>query len=466
MTKTGNEDHTYCLAVAIMVPMLGMDNLAYSGTKAVIIAAILILGTITIISPPIAVTATDPVFSFTTIDFPGATQTSANGINNAGQIVGFYGPGGSRHGFLLSSGSFSTIDFPGATQTHGDGINNAGQIVGGFCGGVGISCFFGNNNGFLLSSGTFSTIPNFSGAVATNANGLNNVGQIVGNFEFPSGEIESYLLPSGCFSSSCMSEIKFPGSSTTGTLALGINDLGQVVGEFCTGATCGHGFLLSSGTFSTFDFPGATATVPQGINNAGLVVGFYFDSTGITHGFLLSSGSFSTIDFPGATQTQALAINNAGQIVGLYVDSAGTLHGFLATPLLPFSSFSSEVQAQIEEQDQTPTPSLEAEGTFTLGAGNDGINPPGEPVTVQIGSFQATIPPNSFVQEESTFEFKGIIASTPIEMEIKPVQGLIDTFEFDFKAQTNACTLPNPVTVKLTIGDDSGQTSVTPEINC
>ncbi len=450
--------------------MLGMDKLAYSGTKAVIIAAILILGTITIISPPTAVTATDPVFSFTTIDFPGAALTGASGINDAGQVVGFYGPGGSRHGFLLSSGSFSTIDFPGATQTAGVGnigINNAGQIVGGFCGGVGVSCFFGNNDGFLLSSGSFSTIPNFPGAVATDARGINNVGQIVGNFELGSGFQTGYLLPAGCFSSSCMSSIIFPGSS--GGNALGINDLGQVVGIYNIGPGgpgFSHGYLLSSGSFSTIDFPSATRTQAWGINNAGQVVGLYFDSTGTTHGYLLSSGSFSTIDFPGATQTLADGINNAGQIVGTYVDTTGTNHGFLATPFLPFSSFSSEVQAQLEEQDQTPTPSLEAQGTFTLGAGNDGINPPGEPVTIEIGSFQATIPSNSFVQEESTFEFKGIIASTPIEMEIKPVQGLIDTFEFDFKAQTNACTLPNPVTVKLTIGDDSGQTSVTPEINC
>ena len=39
--------------------------------------------------------------TFTSFDFPGATQTSAYGINSAGQVVGKYSdPDGSTHGFL------------------------------------------------------------------------------------------------------------------------------------------------------------------------------------------------------------------------------------------------------------------------------------------------------------------------------------------------------------------------------
>ena len=57
--------------------------------------------------------------TFTSIDFPGATSTSAWGINARGDIVGGYlSPDKSDHGFLLSGGQFTTIDFLGC-ERHG-----------------------------------------------------------------------------------------------------------------------------------------------------------------------------------------------------------------------------------------------------------------------------------------------------------------------------------------------------------
>src|SRR5213083_1627484 len=61
--------------------------------------------------------------TFTTIDFPGATATSARGINPRGDIVGVYLRAGVGHGFLLSGGESTSIDFPGASFTGAWGIN-------------------------------------------------------------------------------------------------------------------------------------------------------------------------------------------------------------------------------------------------------------------------------------------------------------------------------------------------------
>jgi uncharacterized membrane protein len=61
-------------------------------------------------------------------------DTTANDINNAGQIVGtlsFFG-GGSGSGFLLSEGNLTPIDVPSSFFTQAFGINDAGQIVGTF----------------------------------------------------------------------------------------------------------------------------------------------------------------------------------------------------------------------------------------------------------------------------------------------------------------------------------------------
>jgi uncharacterized membrane protein len=65
-------------------------------------------------------------YDFTTIDVPNSTFTSPQGINNQGQIVGYYGSSGS----LLSGGTFTTIDVPNSVTTNIYGINARGQIVG------------------------------------------------------------------------------------------------------------------------------------------------------------------------------------------------------------------------------------------------------------------------------------------------------------------------------------------------
>src|SRR6516225_2219950 len=98
--------------------------------------------------------------TFNTFDdpaaFPGTTY--AYGVNDTGQIVGWYydrsGNGG-NHGFLLSGGTYTTFNYPGAMSSHGTpvtfayGINDLGQIVGdGWQGG----------DSFLFSGGTYTLI--------------------------------------------------------------------------------------------------------------------------------------------------------------------------------------------------------------------------------------------------------------------------------------------------------------------
>jgi hypothetical protein len=66
-------------------------------------------------------------YTFTTIDVPGATRTTALGINDREQIVGWYADAsGEIHGYLLDEGQFTTIDVPGATETLAVGINLRG----------------------------------------------------------------------------------------------------------------------------------------------------------------------------------------------------------------------------------------------------------------------------------------------------------------------------------------------------
>jgi uncharacterized membrane protein len=164
-------------------------------------------------------TSADPIYSFTTINFPGASETAALGINNSGQIVGSFNVFSAlmTHGFL-DTGSFTTVDVPGVTGgTSASGINNRGQIVGTFAGTGGFA------QGFLETGGSFSNI-DFPGAQATLPRGINDSGQIVGYFNDTSG-IHGFLDTGGSFST-----INVPGAFRT--FALGINNSGQIVGIY------------------------------------------------------------------------------------------------------------------------------------------------------------------------------------------------------------------------------------------
>src|SRR5436309_1298730 len=75
-------------------------------------------------------------FNFTSIDFPGATLTQAQGINSEGDISGVYSfvarveTSFNNHAFVLSKGTFTSFDPPGSTTTFGWKINARGQIGG------------------------------------------------------------------------------------------------------------------------------------------------------------------------------------------------------------------------------------------------------------------------------------------------------------------------------------------------
>jgi probable HAF family extracellular repeat protein len=248
----------------------------------------------------------------TTLDVPGANFTYARGINDAGQIVGFYSADG-LHGFLLSSGIYTTLDVPAAAYTEPEGINDAGQIVG-----VYIDTIGSPGHGFLLSGGIYTTL-DVPDSVNTEAVGINDAGQIMGHYQDTTDfNIHGFVLSGGNYIT-----LDVPGAVSTE--ATGINDAGQIVGYYQDADFNTHGFLLSGGIYTTLDVPGATGTQANGINNAGQIVGF--DDAG---SFLLSGGSYSTLEVPGAESTSAFGINAAGQIVGDYNDAAGGIHGFVA----------------------------------------------------------------------------------------------------------------------------------------
>jgi probable HAF family extracellular repeat protein len=210
-------------------------------------------------------------YIFTTLpDLPGAMNNSISftGINNVGQIVGYYTePNYDEHGFLLSGGKYTSFDvpagltepYPGVVGTYPMAINDHGQIVG---------YTYSNIRpppeppavGFLFNSsgGNYTTIVAnnpFSTYTSTGPNGINNAGQIVGGYATDErGPTHGFLLSGGSYTT-----IDVPGSVNgpfTGTTIAAINNAGQMLVNSSLGS-----FLLSGGTYTPLNVP----AIPLGL---------------------------------------------------------------------------------------------------------------------------------------------------------------------------------------------------------
>lgn len=113
---------------------------------------------------------------FTSINalLPANSNSQAVGINNAGDVVGFYMPTSlTSTGFLDEGGVISTIDPFGSTFVQALGINDLGEIVGFYVDGGDVQ------HGFIDNGGVYTSF-DAAGAVSTTINGVNDLGQIVG----------------------------------------------------------------------------------------------------------------------------------------------------------------------------------------------------------------------------------------------------------------------------------------------
>jgi uncharacterized membrane protein len=187
-----------------------------------------------------------PLYTFAlNVPFPGARYTEALGINNSTTIVGGYFDGSVTHGFVLKQDRYTTFDVPvpGNVTTAPNGINDGGDIVG----------FYQTpfapvlTHGFILQGSVLTTL-DFPGAIFSDAIGINNLGEIVGRFVDASGTSHGFLRNRDVFIT-----IDVPGASNT--VPWGINDLGEISGSYTGSDGRTHGFLKTESAFISFDVP-------------------------------------------------------------------------------------------------------------------------------------------------------------------------------------------------------------------
>jgi hypothetical protein len=136
----------------------------------------------------IAAAATMPPFGgfrFLNIEVPDADYIEPVGINNAEVVTGYYGVRGGRdHGFVYQNGTAQTVDYPGATDTYLNGVNNRGVVIGTYLSAVGsLDDVHSIHHAvtYSLSSSAWTPFPTIRGCSATNGADINDSGIAVGD---------------------------------------------------------------------------------------------------------------------------------------------------------------------------------------------------------------------------------------------------------------------------------------------
>jgi hypothetical protein len=281
-------------------------------------------------------------YSFRTIDNPkDLTFNQLLGINDRGEIAGYFGSGAQGHpnkGYVIPpfSNTFINENFPGSVQTQVTGLNNGGVTVG-FWSSMNNANMVNDNHGFVDVGGHFRTADFPTGIPATppvdQLLGVNDHDVAVGFYTDANGNNHGYEYNIGEQRFSTVTE-----AGVTNLTAAAINDAGDVAGFYVNSAGTTDGFLKTHhGQFIDLAVPGASSTMALGVNNYDEVVGVYMVGTGSNaqlHGFTWTrGGGFHTVDDPhGIGTTTINGVNDHGQLVGFYVDSAGNTDGLLATP--------------------------------------------------------------------------------------------------------------------------------------
>jgi hypothetical protein len=265
---------------------------------------------------------------FTALDrLPAGVIAAHSGINGRGQVTGIYfdpdafaDPNGEPRARSRASqargGDRSSLDLPFPFLHAVRGINDRGQIVGYYDN----TADRADGGGFLRNrNGEIDRIV-VPGATYTSPWGINNRAVVVGNYTRADGTLGGFLRTGD----GELTLIDAPGASDT--TPNDINDRGAAVGAFFDAGTAlnpdgtvppgaVHGFVWQRGRFTKLDVPGSIFTQPFGINDRGQISGGYYDEGGGQHGFLLSRGEYETLDAPGRANTIAIDINDRGEIV-------------------------------------------------------------------------------------------------------------------------------------------------------
>jgi probable HAF family extracellular repeat protein len=266
---------------------------------------------------------------------------------------------------------------------------------------------------------------------------VSDSGQVVGRSETPDGSWRA-------FSWTDAGGIVDLGVDLAAGAPVAVNNNGMVVGS----TSDGRGFSWTAAG-GMVDLGGE----PFAVNDEGQVVG-----TSGTRAFSWTTdGGVVDLGTLGGRTSGATAVNEAGQMAGWSETLDGQTHAALWTlsAAVPFASLSASAVVAAPAGAGNDTFVLNA--GFRLGSASNGIDPIAEPVTIQLGSTTMTMPTGSFGGSAHAFVFTGHVASGRLIVTIRPT-GASGYRLTATGSGYDLASLQLPLSVQVTIGDDTGNT--------
>jgi uncharacterized membrane protein len=249
------------------------------------------------------------------------------GINDKGDICGSYADKNDvEHGFIYTAqGKLITLDVPGGTDTFINAINDRSADEA-----TGSAYVNGYSVAFVYSKGTYTIFTPQQQYVYFTPQAINLKGSVVGYQSTQFGSETGFTYINGVFTLLTLPDTYF-------TAAFGINVHNVAVGQLANSLRQEYGyFYTSAGKEKILGPKGITDSWSAGINDSSVVTGVSYPSSGnysSSVGYTYDKGVYSTLSFGGYSNFSGNYINASGQVVGEYVDENGLAQVFLATPV-------------------------------------------------------------------------------------------------------------------------------------